>query len=113
MNRLCAEPFLVLERTARLSAGLEYAIASGRKPSELQLNMTDAVRRGFRLIPETLFHSGGLRGANEMHVIMERTADPGPEPEYVVAEDETELSNLFARGYSYVGDSIVMRLRSR
>jgi hypothetical protein len=110
-------PFLLLEKMPGVGARPEYAVIAERTRADLQRAMNDAVQRGFRLIPGTFLTFSGFwkTWVTTRTVIMERTADPGPEPEYIVAEteDEKELSNLVARGYTYLEGRIFMRLPSR
>jgi hypothetical protein len=110
-------PFLMLEKMPGVDARPEYAVIAEQTRTDLQRAMNDAVQRGFRLIPGTFLTFSGLwkTWVTTRMVIMERTGDPGPEPEYIVAEteDDKELGNLVARGYTYLGGRIFMRLPSR
>jgi hypothetical protein len=111
------DTFLLLEKKPRLDARPEYAVIAERTRADFQRAMNGAVQRGFRLIPGTFLTFSGLwkTWVRTLMVIMERTGDPGPEPEYIVAEteDDTELGNLVARGYTCLEGRIFMRLPSR
>jgi hypothetical protein len=110
-------PFLMLEKMPGVDARPEYAVIVEQTRTDLQRAMNDAAQRGFRHIPGTFLTFSGLwkTWVTTLMVIMERTGDPGPEPEYVVTEteDDTELGNLVARGYTYLKGRIFMRLPSR
>jgi hypothetical protein len=111
-------PFLMLEKMPGVGARPEYAVIAEQTRADFQRAMNDAVQRGFRHIAGTFVTFAKLwpwppwtSQTGQWRVIMERTGDSGPGPEYTVAEteDDKELSNLVARGYTYLGNGLLMR----
>jgi hypothetical protein len=106
------DSILVMEKSPQASSS-EYLVIrpTGYSPTSpgptLRRDMNQAASRGFRLRPRSLFLSStrGLLWTRSVGAIMEKPADPGTQPEYLVLDAfrestlRKELESALAEGF--------------
>ena len=101
---------LLLERVATPPDTFQYLLLATSRTSTMETELTEASRRGFRLLPQTMISKSQRFGGDEVVVVLERS--PGrteQDFEYQLLATnrtstlQTEVTQLLDAGYTVAG----------